>query len=384
MSSSFTEAAVIFSEGGEVAAVRKLRVNELSDPERAPVVAGNPLLSSSSILNTSDSWSAHDQDIVPVDLLERYQMMTDPELAQNLDSEICRHCAFSLPAVALTLGRQFWPCLRTTYDALASDMQWKVRRIVASCLHELATILGARIAAQDLLPTFEGFVRDVDEVRVGVLQHLGPFLRSLFPADRRRSLPLLVDFHKTDNYRNWRFRLTLAEQLMNIVDLYSPADVHNHLVPIALELLGDKVAEVRHMTVKAVAVLVRHLNHSSNPSYCQQFLQELLDKGRNRKWSQRQLYCELCREMLSRGSLSPVMFSKTALPHLLQLHTDGIANVRMAVARCLTWAVLPHEYFMSDDNPYKEQLEAALSSLREDVDRDVRYCSRLPSEIPPV
>ncbi|XP_064467048.1 serine/threonine-protein phosphatase 4 regulatory subunit 1-like isoform X2 [Ornithodoros turicata] len=386
MSSSFTEAAVVFSEGGEVATVKNIRVNEFSDPERGTTVATIPLLStSSSTLNSmSDSWSAHDQDIVPIDLLERYQTMTDPELAQNLDSEICRHCAFSLPAVALTLGRHFWPCLRATYDALASDMQWKVRRIVASCLHELATILGARIAAQDLVPTFEGFVRDVDEVRVGVLQHLGPFLRSLFPADRRRSLPLLAEFHKTDNHRNWRFRLTLAEQLMNIVELYSPTDVHNHLVPIALELLGDKVSEVRQMTVKAVAVLVRHLSHSPNPNYCKQFLQELLTKVQDPKWSQRQLYCELCREMLSRCSMSPALFSEAVLPQLLQLHRDGIANVRMAVARCLTWALLPNAYFMSDDNPYKEQIEAALSNLREDVDRDVRYCSRLPNEIPPV
>jgi hypothetical protein len=33
---------------------------------------------------------------------------------------------FSLPAVALTLGRRNWPLLKETYETLANDMQWKV------------------------------------------------------------------------------------------------------------------------------------------------------------------------------------------------------------------------------------------------------------------
>ena len=48
--------------------------------------------------------------------------MTDPSRAQTVDSEISRHCAYSLPAVAYTLGRRNWPCLRELYDTLAGDM----------------------------------------------------------------------------------------------------------------------------------------------------------------------------------------------------------------------------------------------------------------------
>ena len=44
---------------------------------------------------------------------------------QTVDTELTRHCAFSLPAVALTLGRKNWGCLRDIYETLASDMQWK-------------------------------------------------------------------------------------------------------------------------------------------------------------------------------------------------------------------------------------------------------------------
>ena len=38
-------------------------------------------------------------------------------------------------------------------------MQWKVRRTLASSIHELAVILGEEVAAQDLVPIFNGFIK---------------------------------------------------------------------------------------------------------------------------------------------------------------------------------------------------------------------------------
>ena len=54
--------------------------------------------------------------------------------------------------------------IRETYETLANDMQWKVRRTVASSIHELGVILGEEIAAEDLVPIFDGFIKDLDEV----------------------------------------------------------------------------------------------------------------------------------------------------------------------------------------------------------------------------
>ena len=59
------------------------------------------------------------QDIVPQLLIDHFVSMTDPSRAQTVDSDIARHCAFSLPAVALTLGRSNWPLLKDTYETLA-------------------------------------------------------------------------------------------------------------------------------------------------------------------------------------------------------------------------------------------------------------------------
>ena len=100
-----------------------------------------------------------DQSIVPQLLIDHYVSMIDPSRAQTVDNDIARHCAFSLPAVALTLGRSNWPLLKETYETLANDMQWKVRRTLASSIHELGVILGEDVAAKDLVPVFNGFIK---------------------------------------------------------------------------------------------------------------------------------------------------------------------------------------------------------------------------------
>lgn len=57
------------------------------------------------------------------------------------------------------------------------SFQWKVRRTLAFSIHELAVILGDQLTAGDLVPVFNGFLKDLDEVRIGVLKHLHDFLK---------------------------------------------------------------------------------------------------------------------------------------------------------------------------------------------------------------
>ena len=38
-------------------------------------------------------------------------------------------------------------------------MEWKVRRTLASSIHELGIILGEEAAGQDLIPIFNGFLK---------------------------------------------------------------------------------------------------------------------------------------------------------------------------------------------------------------------------------
>ena len=66
------------------------------------------------------------QEIVPPRLLENFLTMVDPALSQSVDSDITRHCAYNFPAVAYTLGRHNWHCLKSLFETLAADMQVSV------------------------------------------------------------------------------------------------------------------------------------------------------------------------------------------------------------------------------------------------------------------
>jgi serine/threonine-protein phosphatase 4 regulatory subunit 1 len=144
--------------------------------------------------------------------------------------------------VALTLGQKNWHCLREMYEILASDTRSKVRRTLAFSIHELALILGDKLTAADLVPVFNGFLKDVDEVRTGVLKHLYDFLKLLHIDKRKEYLYQLQEFLVTDNSINWCFQAELAEQLILLLELYSPRDFYGYLRPIALTLCANKVS----------------------------------------------------------------------------------------------------------------------------------------------
>lgn len=84
--------------------------------------------------------------------------------------------------VIYTVGATKWSELREAYFKLCGDLQWKVislnqcqrcnvlmvrvqvRRPLAHSLHEVAVIIGGETAVADLLPIFETFLKDLDEV----------------------------------------------------------------------------------------------------------------------------------------------------------------------------------------------------------------------------
>lgn len=131
-----------------------------------------------------------------------------------------------------------------------------MRRTVACSLHELALILGPEIATDSLAPLFDGFIKDLDEVRIGVLNNLARFLKLITPAQRGVYLPRLADFLQTDSEWNWRFRQELARQLLAAVALFRPPDAAKHLAGIAHELMCDKIAAVRQVALSLVSLVM--------------------------------------------------------------------------------------------------------------------------------
>ncbi|XP_043098212.1 serine/threonine-protein phosphatase 4 regulatory subunit 1 [Puntigrus tetrazona] len=318
------------------------------------------------------------QNVIPQQLLDQYLSMTDPARAQTVDTEIAKHCAFSLPGVALTLGRQNWHCLKDTYETLATDVQWKVRRTLAFSIHELAVILGDQLTAADLVPIFNGFLKDLDEVRIGVLKHLYDFLKLLHADKRREYLYQLQEFMVTDNSRNWRFRYELAEQLILIIELYSHSDVYDYLRQIALNLCSDKVSEVRWISYKLVVEILHKLYACEAHDLGLNFINELIMRFCHcPKWVGRQAFAFICQAVVEEDCMPMDQFAQHLLPSLLSLSSDPVPNVRVLVAKALRQSVLEKPYFKDPGSAYSDELEEALSELRMDKDRDVRFFATL-------
>ncbi|XP_064162708.1 serine/threonine-protein phosphatase 4 regulatory subunit 1 [Anguilla rostrata] len=314
------------------------------------------------------------QNVIPQQLLDQYLSMTDPARAQTVDTEITKHCAFSLPGVALTLGRQNWHCLKDTYETLATDVQWKVRRTLAFSIHELAVILGDQLTAADLVPIFNGFLKDLDEVRIGVLKHLYDFLKLLHAEKRREYLYQLQEFMVTDNSRNWRFRYELAEQLILIIELYSHYDVYDYLRQIALTLCSDKVSEVRWISYRLVVEILRKMYSSGAQDLGLNFINELIVRFCHcPKWVGRQAFAFICQAIAEEDCMPMEQFAQHLLPSLLSLSSDPVANVRVLVAKALRQSVVEKEYFRDPGSAYSDELEETVLTLQADKDRDVRF-----------
>uniref|UniRef100_A0A8C0H628 Putative WW-binding domain-containing protein n=1 Tax=Chelonoidis abingdonii TaxID=106734 RepID=A0A8C0H628_CHEAB len=322
------------------------------------------------------------QDIIPQPLLDQYLSMTDPARAQTVDTEIAKHCAYSLPGVALTLGRQNWHCLKDTYETLAADVQWKVRRTLAFSIHELAVILGDQLTAADLVPIFNGFLKDLDEVRIGVLKHLYDFLKLLHADKRREYLYQLQEFVVTDNSRNWRFRYKLAEQLILILELYNPNDVYDYLRHIALTLCSDKVSEVRWISFKLVVAILQKFYANNANALGLNFINELVARFRHcSKWIGRQAFAFICQAVVEEECMPVDHFVEHLLPSLLSLSSDPVPNVRVLLAKALRQTLLEKAYFKSVGNPHLEAVEETVLALQSDRDQDVSFFANVKPKL---
>ncbi|ELK33953.1 Serine/threonine-protein phosphatase 4 regulatory subunit 1 [Myotis davidii] len=316
------------------------------------------------------------QDIIPQPLLDEYVSMTDPARAQTVDSDIAKHCAYSLPGVALTLGRQNWHCLKDTYATLASDVKWKVRRTLAFSIHELAVILGDQLTAADLVPIFNGFLKDLDEVRIGVLKHLYDFLKLLHEDKRREYLYQLQEFVVT----KWGYEKAIRwnTQLILILELYNPNEVYDYLMHIALKLCADKVSEVRWISFRLVVAILQKFYSNSESALGVNFINELILRFRHcSKWVGRQAFAFICQAVVSEECIPVDQFVEHLLPSLLSLASDPVPNVRVLLAKALRQTLLDKAYFRNAGHPHLELVEETILALQSDRDQDVSFFAML-------
>lgn len=60
---------------------------------------------------------------------------------------------------------------------LCADIQWNIRKTMATSICRLAQIIGKELATRDLVSVYLAFFKDFDEVKIEALKNLTDFLK---------------------------------------------------------------------------------------------------------------------------------------------------------------------------------------------------------------
>lgn len=284
-------------------------------------------------------------------------------------------CAFNIPGVAHTIGRDRWGELRGAYVMLAESVQWKVRRTLACSLHVMAKVLGAEIAEADILPVFEEIIRDDDEVTLGAVHHLADFTRELPPNVRSLVLDVLPSIGSVEGkgvIGNWRLRAALTEQLGALSVMISAEAIERSILPLLLRLLRDPASAVRAKSAASIGGVLKYATRGSSMAwrtgYVGDALTELKLMATNTRWSDRQVFVQMCAACV--GVVDSHIVIEEFVPLMLMAAEDTVPNVRRELARALV-------VFQSDAlYAGLPDLRDAVWTLRSDTDEDVAQMAR--------
>lgn len=302
--------------------------------------SGSMISSSSSRKSSNEDWSDH----YPAWALESSALPREEEDGNGADiwNDPTRPliCAFNYPALALTLGKERWGELRELYLELSTSPVVRVRCTLAASLGELARILGARNAHNDLMRVFKSSITaEEGEVRLKAIEALELFVAELGDDDRWDIVEVLLTAWSDDRLRGWRER----EGVVKLLTVFS---AYQHDVPdrnywrgrqlrdILLKGLEDGVASVRDAAISVVPSLF-FTWRSRQQRLWGEFVQDLARMARDGKYSRRTTFVATQQELLLHGPGAESLLEDGILQMALELASDHIPGVRIGVARLI-------------------------------------------------
>ncbi|EKM55487.1 uncharacterized protein PHACADRAFT_184278 [Phanerochaete carnosa HHB-10118-sp] len=277
-------------------------------------------------------------------------------------------CAFNYPAVALTLGRERWHEIRELYLTLSQNPSLKVRRTLAASLGEMAKIVGAKHAKQDLLHVWRSSARSEEgEIRLKALECLETFVPALEEAERAE---LLRDLNGEvwTRLRGWREREAVIKALGGWASI-SAID-ENVLRGLLRKGLQDPVASVREEAVHALAAMVSAWANRS------QSLERLWDLLRTLAISNSYRYRMVflsCFQTILLATKDVGLVSNVFVKTLESLSCDPIVDVRIRLARFLGTLL---ESFPGIPEATSQAMREIAKRLAEDSSHDVKAFAR--------
>eukprot|EP00826_Nyctotherus_ovalis_P017926 TRINITY_DN1530_c0_g2_i8.p1 TRINITY_DN1530_c0_g2~~TRINITY_DN1530_c0_g2_i8.p1 ORF type:complete len:382 (-),score=87.27 TRINITY_DN1530_c0_g2_i8:1176-2321(-) len=262
---------------------------------------------------------------VPRFLLDVYASLADARKTQ--DDDLIYHCAYTFPAVLLTVGVFEWPLLRDVYKNLIKKDSVNIMTTMAASIHEIAKIVGSEIAEAELDPIAKYYLKNKLTLAV-MLSHLHDFLAVLTMKKRLDYLPIIQAIMEKSEH-NWRQREIFARHSGDYARLFDIQKIHEIVLPISYTLLEDQVAQVRAKACQEFVHVAMQLK--SEPLFFNEaitFLQKLFNSINFRD---RQSFIQACEGFMCYEAI----FVKHFLTQFLALQKDKVVNVRVALARVL-------------------------------------------------
>ncbi|KZT00144.1 uncharacterized protein LAESUDRAFT_764877 [Laetiporus sulphureus 93-53] len=122
-------------------------------------------------------------------------------------------CAFSYPAVALSLGQTRWPELRDLYRSLSQNLSFSVRCTLTASLREMAKIVGPQHAKENLMTVWWASIgADEPEVHLKAVECSVTFVRALVEFERAEVVESL-EVEYSAPLKGWREREEVIKSL---------------------------------------------------------------------------------------------------------------------------------------------------------------------------
>lgn len=228
---------------------------------------------------------------------------------------------------------------------------------------------GPERVEKELLFAFDYFLRDVEDIRMGVLQSMAKFLATLSPATRHTYLPVLCEMVTRTTAAQWRPRETLAGQIPALLPLFPVEALHTIFSPLCFALLEDPVASVRERTFAAFGSLFDAFGGDDDEDREEggrdAMLGRLLVMAAADTYLKRQLFVHVALALPSTSQALPRRrYIAQVLPRLVRLAKDPVPVVRISFAG---YASLLPQWVVEE-----EALQDALVGLISDPNEDVR------------
>ncbi|EFN65570.1 Uncharacterized protein KIAA1622 [Camponotus floridanus] len=295
--------------------------------------------------------------------------------------ECRRHCAFNLPAMFIFVSSS--PddvnALLTTFDALASDHYYMVRRTVACGIHEVTKVLGSKSARirGNLIKLLKD---DSEEVLQGLIPHIGITLECLaenqtIGTDRVDSTlmeigkALLKCEAKVAGTYNWRMASLMHAQLEILPKCFPSDFIYSYFVPMAF----SRILHARPIPVRLAAgiLFLVLLRYNMKPIQKAELRNRIFtDLANNPDCYVRMMFVRMMIEALE--IFSSVYFKEHFFNVLLNLAEDPVANIRMKVVSLLPQ--LKSQLWIPTDKKLLTSLESVVRHLvNNEKDKDVLF-----------